>query len=99
MKTRGIVSELDCKVMNTHTMVSDIHGTIVKVKGPEESDGKNLSVNDTRAVTTESILTDAQNLTRSETPTTIGSNVSYLHLVYLANHLPRRRGPVSDVAS
>ena len=64
VKTRAIVSGLDSNVTSTHTMVSDIHRTMVK--GQEGGDDKALLVSDTRAVSiTEHILTVAQNQARS----------------------------------
>ena len=79
-------------------MVSDIHRTMVK--GQEGTDGKNVLVSGTRTVsTTESMLTGAQNQARSVNQATNGSSTLYSQLVYLANHLPRRRGPISDVAT
>ena len=57
-KTRIIVSEVRRYVTDTHTMVSDIHRTIVKSQ--EGSDGKNMLVIDTRALSiTERSLTVA----------------------------------------
>ena len=48
MKARAIVSGLECDVTSAHTMVSDIHRTVVK--GREGSGGKNLLVGDTRTL-------------------------------------------------
>jgi len=45
MKTRAIVSELECNITSTHTMISDIHRTTMK--GQEGGNGKNLLVSDT----------------------------------------------------
>ena len=50
MKARAIVSELEHNVTSAHTMVSEIHRTVVK--GQEGSGGKNLPVSDTRTVST-----------------------------------------------
>lgn len=45
IKTRAIVSELECNVTSTRTMISDIHRTTLKIQ--EGSDGRNLLVSDT----------------------------------------------------
>ena len=50
MKTRAIISELEHNVTRAHTMVSDIHRTVVKDQ--EGDDGQNLLVSDTWAVST-----------------------------------------------
>jgi len=50
MKTRAIVSELEHNVTSAHTMVSEIHRTMVK--GQEGSDSKDASVSDTSTVFT-----------------------------------------------
>jgi len=68
-------------------MVSDIHRTI-------------LSVSDTRTVpATGHMLIPVQARTRSASLTTDGSNISYLHLAYLASYLPRHQELASVVAS
>ena len=46
INTHAVVSELEQNVTSTHTMVTDIHRTMVK--GQEGSDGKNLLVSGTR---------------------------------------------------
>ena len=46
VKSRASVSKLERNVTNTHTMISDIHRTMMK--GQEGSSGKNPPVGDTR---------------------------------------------------
>ena len=68
-------------------MVSDIRRQVLR--NQEEADDQGRSVSDARALYfTKSILTATQTQTRLAIPTTNGSSISYLHLVYLANHLP-----------
>jgi len=50
MKTRAIVSELEHNVTGAHTMVSEIHRTVVK--GQEGGGSKDASVSDTWTVFT-----------------------------------------------
>ena len=92
------VTETRTVVADTRAMVSEIHREMLgSQKG---TDDQHRSVSDTRTTSiTECTLTAAQTNTRSATPTTVRSNVLYLHLVDLANRLPRRQGPVSDVTS
>ena len=47
---RSIVSELGHNAMSTHTIVSEIHRTMVK--GQEVADSRNLLVSDTRVLPT-----------------------------------------------
>jgi len=69
IKTRAIVSELEYSVTSTHTMISDIHRTTLKTQ--EGSDGKDLSVSDTRTISAaEYVLTVVQTQTRSASSTT-----------------------------
>ena len=79
-------------------MVSDIHRTMVK--GQEGGDDKDLVVSDTWAVPiTEYILTLSQPQTRSAFLIRSRSDILYLCLVDLVNHLPLPQGPVSDVTN
>ena len=98
MTARAIVSELEYNVTSTHTMVSDIHRTMVK--GQEGSDGKNLPVSNSRTVpTTQYILIAAQTQAKLASSITNGSDILYLYLAHLVNYLPRRQEPVSVVTS
>jgi len=64
--TRTIVSEVQRNVMKVHTIVSDIHHTIVQ--GQEGTGGEPLSVSDGRTLAVaECSLTVAQTQTRSVT--------------------------------
>jgi len=49
MKARAIVSELEYNVTSAHTMVSEIHRTMVK---GQEGSGENLPVSNTQTVST-----------------------------------------------
>jgi len=48
--TRAIISEVEQNVTNTQTMVSNIYRTMVKSQ--EGGDGRDLSVSNTRTVST-----------------------------------------------
>ena len=92
------VSGVQHDTTNTYTMVSDMHRNMLKSQ--EGASDQHLSVSGTRTLSSaEYVLTTTQTQTRSVTSATSGSNVLHLHLAYPANHLPRRRGPVSDVKS
>jgi len=66
MKTRAIVSEFEHNLTNTHTMVFEIHRTIVQDQRGGGS--KHLSVSDDRTLAViECPLTAAQTQTRSAT--------------------------------
>ena len=98
VKTWAIVSGLESNVTSTHTMVSDIHRTMVKCQ--EGGDDKDLVVSDTWAVPiTKYMLTLSQPQTRSASPVRSRSNILYLCLVDLVNHLPLPQGPVLDVTN
>ena len=79
-------------------MVSNIHRTMVEDR--EGNVDKNLLVSDTQTVPINNcILIPAQAQTRSAFSTADGSGISYLHLAYSVNYLPRRQEPASVVAS
>ena len=78
-------------------MVSDIRH-MLKSQGGAGGQHQLVSVTRPPSVT-EYTLTVAQAHNRSATTATNRPNISSWHLAYLANHLPRRQGPASDVAS
>jgi len=97
-KTQTVVSDTHVVVADTHVMVSDIRRQMLGSQG--EADDQRRLVSGTRSIpTTEYILTISQTQARSVNSTTNWSNVLNFHLAYPANHLRRRRGPVSDVTS
>ena len=99
------VSDVRDDVTKTHTVVADTHAVVSdirrKMMGSQEgADERRRSVSDIQTrPTTKYVLTVAQDQTRSAISAANESNILYFHLVYLANHLPRCRGPVSDVTS
>ena len=97
-KTHAVVSEVQRDVADTHAMVSDIRRSLLK--SLEEVDDQRWPGSDTPTIPTiKRTLNIAQAQARLANLTADGSNILYLHLEPLVNHLPRRRGPVSDVTS
>ena len=79
-------------------MVSDIRRSMLKSQ--EVVDDQRQLVSDTPTTSTiERKFTVSQNGTRLANSAANGFNILYLCLVPLVNHLPRRRGPVSDATS
>jgi len=92
------VSDVQRDATNTYTMVSDMHRNMLKSQ--EGASDQLLSVSGTRALSSAKyVLTTAQTQTRSANLTANRSNILHLNLAYPVNHLPQRRGPVSDVKS
>ena len=97
-KTRAVVSEVQRDVADTHAMVSDIRRNMLRSQ--EGVDDRRRPVSDTPTISTiERMLNVAQAQPRLVNSTASGSCILYLHLAPLVNHLPRHRGPVSDVTS
>ena len=96
--THIVVSEVQRNVADTQAMVSDIRRQVLGSQ--QGADDKNMLVSDARTVpTTNYVLTVSQSQARSANPATNESRILHLYLVYLVNHLPRRRGPVSDAGT
>lgn len=80
VRTRATISALECNVESAHAMLFNIHRTM---KGQEGSDGKNLLVSNTRAVSTaENMLTAAQAQAGSASSISNRSNLLTLHLAH-----------------
>ena len=92
---RDGVTETRTVVADTHAMVSEIRREMLGSQN--RTDNKRRSVSDTWTTSIiECTLTAVQTTTRSETLTTVRSNVLYSLPVQPANRLPRHQGPVSD---
>ena len=72
-------------VQRRHTIVLDTHAMISEIRRGMQT-----------ASATECTLTAAQTKPRSATPATVGPNVLYLQLAYLASCLPQRQGPMTS---
>jgi type III secretory pathway lipoprotein EscJ len=82
-------------VLNTNTMVSDIHHIIVKSQ--EGVDCKNASVSIARSISiTERTLTIAQTQIRSAISTADESNILYSHLACLESYHHYHQGSSLD---
>ena len=93
--TRGVVSDIHRDVANTREIVSDIHRTMVK--GQERADSKNQTVSGQCILF---ITTNPYNLFDSGQVCDFNcisrSRPLHFNAACLENHLPLRRGPVSD---
>jgi hypothetical protein len=96
--THAIVSEVRRDVADTHAIVSDIRHNVEKIQ--EGVSDQNRPVSDTLTISAIGhVLIVAQTQARSANSIANGVNILYLHLAPLVNHLPRHRGPVSDVTN
>ena len=98
MTTHGLVSDVRDGVVNTQTIISDMHRTVVKIQ--EVTGGKNLSVSVACILlATESTLTVAQARNRSAISAAGGPGISRLYIACLVNPRPHLRGPVADATN
>ena len=95
-KTHEIVSDLQHNLTGAHTILSDIHRTVVK--GREGREG--ILVSDARtSIFVECMFIAVQSQNRLANPTIDELDISCLHVVCLVNHLLLHLGPVTDVTN
>ena len=86
------VSTVRHDIVNTDAIVSDIRRNMLGSQEGAVSETLNISA-------IERMFTVTQTQTRLANSTVNGSNVLYLHLASLVNHLPQHRRPVLDVTN